>query len=60
MEDKLTELEMRIRALDEFRTKALKNEEPYFIQNMIEDELIKYATQHLALCEQRLDFYKSL
>lgn len=60
MKDKLTELEMRIRALDEFRTKALKNEEPYFIQNMIEDKLIKYAEEHLALCKQRLEFYRSI
>lgn len=60
MQDKIAELELRIRALDEFRTKALKNDEPFFIQNMIEDELIKYTTQHLALCQQRLDFYKSL
>lgn len=58
MMDKLAELESKIRSADEFRCEV--SNAPHWIQAMIEDELIKLAEQHLALCQQRLDFYKSL
>lgn len=60
MMDKLAELESRIRSLDEFRSKTRRSNEPFFIEAMLEDELIKLAEEHLALCQQRLDFFKSL
>lgn len=58
---KLAELESKIRSLDEFRSNTNRNgNAPFWIEAMLDDELIKLTEEHLALCQQRLDFYKSL
>lgn len=58
VKDTISHLEAKIRSGDKFRCEA--SNAPHWIQAMIEDELIKLAEQHLALCKQRLDFFKSL